>query len=287
MDYNFVFFGNPKASVSVLESMRTEGMSPSLVVSGQDMPKGRGMRMYPSDVKAWAMANKISHIEPSGFNDPVFVSHVLSKKWNFFLVAAYGKILPKSILEAPEKGAINVHFSLLPKHRGATPLESSILSGDKETGVSIILMDEQMDHGPVLAQEKYVMPDPLLSAGKLGDEIGKIAGKLLLKTLPDFLSGKIKPDPQDDTRATYCGKFDKKAAEIDLRGDQISNWRKIKAFEDTLKPHFYAEKNDKRLRVIIKDADFISGRLIIKRVVPESGKEISFEEFKKQFTNFS
>ena len=149
----FVFFGTPELSVEILEHLKENGFIPSLIVTNPDRPQGRKMILTPPPVKLWAQKNEIKFLQPEKL-DSVFNLQLATYNPQLFIVVAYGKILPKKVLEIPEKGTLNIHYSLLPKYRGASPIESAILNDDKDTGVSIMLMDERMDHGPVVAQQR-------------------------------------------------------------------------------------------------------------------------------------
>ena len=163
----FVFLGTSELSVKILEKLIESGHIPSLVVTAPDKPKGRKMIMTPSPVKVFAQKNNLKIIQPEKLNSELFQKTDLpglpsqslratmqdgfSSDYDLFIVASYGKIIPKSIFEIPKFGILNVHPSLLPKFRGPSPIQSFILSGEEKTGVTIMLMDEQVDHGAILA----------------------------------------------------------------------------------------------------------------------------------------
>ncbi len=148
----FIFFGTPQLSAEILEHLKQEGFSPSLIVTNPDKPQGRKMIVTPPPVKLWALQNNIPLLQPENLSDPFFIYKLKTTNYQLFIVVAYGKIIPKEILAIPRKGALNIHYSLLPKYRGASPIETTILKDDRETGVSILLLDEKMDHGPIIAQ---------------------------------------------------------------------------------------------------------------------------------------
>ncbi len=264
----FVFFGTDDFSVTVLDELKRAGFLPSLVVTMPDKPKGRGLKVLPSPAKLWAQENKIQ------------VSFELTPDVavDLFIVASYGKIIPKAILDIPKYGALNVHPSLLPKYRGPSPIESQILADEKEVGVTIMKMDEKMDHGPILAQRilentKHSSQSPNIpKASGLRKELAEEGGKLLAETIPKWIAGEINAVPQDESKATYTRKFIKKDGLLDLAGDPYQNFLKIRAFESSVGTYFI--KNNKR--VIIKDAEFEDGKLIITRVIPEGKKEMDY-----------
>ena len=152
----FVFFGTPEFAMIILEELELKGLLPLLVVTAPDKPKGRKLVVTPSEVKLWAQAHDIPVLTPEKLKNEEFVAELSKQEWDLFVVAAYGKIIPKNILEMPKRGVLNVHPSLLPKFRGSSPIESAILSDEKFTGVTIMQLDEEMDHGPVLAQRERI-----------------------------------------------------------------------------------------------------------------------------------
>ena len=171
----------------------------------------------------------------------------------------------------PKLGSINIHYSLLPKYRGASPVESAILNGDTETGVTIQKMTYEMDAGDIIAQEKVdILPGE--TAPELRKRLIKIGGELLVKTLPDFTEGKTKPVPQNGSLASVCKKIKKEDGLIDLEGDSQKNYNKFRAY--ALWPRTFFFKNGKR--IIITDATLENGKFIIKKIIPEGGKEIDY-----------
>jgi len=283
----FVFFGTPELSVEILEHLKENGFIPSLIVTNPDRPQGRKMILTPPPVKLWAQKNEIKFLQPEKL-DSVFNLQLATYNPQLFIVVAYGKILPKKVLEIPEKGTLNIHYSLLPKYRGASPIESAILNDDKDTGVSIMLMDERMDHGPVVAQQRpenhesgIMNQEWPMKASELRGVMNKIAGKLLAEVIPRWVAGEINAEAQDHTQATYTKKFTKADGEINLADDDYINFLKVQAFDDTIGTHFFASKQGKNIRVVVKDAESRNGQLIITRVIPEGKKEISYGEFER------
>lgn len=278
---NFVFWGTPDVSSGTLEILKKNGYLPSLVVTSPDKPQGRKMIITPPPVKVWAIENNIPYVQPEKLTEPLSIflsreshSELEEAKYDFFLVVAYGKIMPKEILNMPKLGSINVHYSLLPKYRGASPVESAILNGDTETGVSIQKMEFKMDSGPILAEEKIeILPDE--KTPELRSRLIKIGGELLVKTLPEFIAGKIEEIPQNENEATFCKKIKKEDGLIDLNGDAGRNYNKFRAYAHWPRVFFF--KNNKR--IIITDAALEDGLFVVKKVLPEGKKEIGYEDF--------
>src|SRR3989344_524754 len=190
----FVFFGTPELAVFVLEELQTAGLLPSLIVTMPDQRAGRGMKLSSPPVTVWAKEQSIPVLQPEEL-DGAFLNTLQEKQWDVFVVAAYGKILPKELLEIPKHGVLNVHPSLLPKLRGASPVRSAILENVPETGITIMLMDEKMDHGPVVAQAKIdiALDDWPPPASIFEEKVARGGGKLFADILPGWSAGEIKP----------------------------------------------------------------------------------------------
>lgn len=289
---NFVFWGTPDVASETLEILKGYGYVPSLIVTSPDKPQGRKMIITPPPAKVWAKKNNIPYIQPekntelfSFFSSEEFSSAVRSEKkmekvkYDLFIVVAYGKIIPEDILNVPELGSINIHYSLLPKYRGASPVESAILSGDTETGVTIQKMEYQMDSGPIINEEKVeILPNE--KASELRKRLIKIGGELLVKTLPEFLAHNVIETKQNESVATFCKKIKKEDGLIDLKANAVKNYNKFRAYAAWPRTFFF--QNDKR--IIITDATLENEQFIIKKVLPEGKKEIKYEDFLKSTT---
>jgi len=275
----FVFFGTPNFAVSFLSELEKKGPRPSLVVTMPDRPKGRKMIPTPPPVKTWAEERGIPVLQPEKL-DSEFIYKLRTINYKLFLVAAYGKIMPKEIIDIPKHGSINIHPSLLPRLRGASPIESLILNNEKPAGVSIMLMNEKMDEGPILAQEKLAIAK-WPSAPELSNTLARLGARLFVKISPDWISGDLKPEEQDHSKATYCRKIRKEDGLIDPLGDSEENWRKFLAYQPWPGIYFFHGK----MRVKITAAELLNtecltSRFVIKKVIPEGRKEISYEDFK-------
>src|SRR5262249_41037008 len=143
----FAFFGTPHFATVVLDALEAHGMLPALIITAPDKPQGRGLELSPSPAKKWAQERGIDVITPATLKDEQLIAELRNTEWDVFVVAAYTKLIPKSILEIPKHGCLNVHPSLLPKFRGPSPALSAILADERETGVSVMLMNEKMDEG--------------------------------------------------------------------------------------------------------------------------------------------
>jgi methionyl-tRNA formyltransferase len=207
-----------------------------------------------------------------------FFLELTNTDWDVFVVASYGKLLPKAVLDIPRHGCLNIHPSLLPKFRGPSPFLSAILADERRTGVSIMQMGEAMDTGPVVAQARIeIAPEDWpLKSEVLSHMLFIEGGNLLAEVLPLWVEGKITPEPQDELQATYTKKFKDEDAIINLQGDPHQQLLKIKAFDKNPRAHFFTKDGK---RVIITDAKMVDGKLEIVRVIPEGKKETPYSDF--------
>lgn len=267
--YKIVFFGTPEFSVAVLEELYKKNIVPTLIVTTPDAKVGRGLVLTPSPTKIWAEEHDIDVIHDH--DDDI----LLNTEWDLFIVASYGKILPSRLLDLPNKGVLNVHPSMLPKFRGASPIVSAILEDEKETGVSIMLLDEKMDHGPIIAQAKVEVDNWPPRADVLENILVKEGGELLAEVIPLWMKGEITPVEQDHDRATFSKKISKEDGLINLEEDDYKNYLKIQALFGWPGTYFFV--NGKRVK--ITDADFTNEKLVINKVIPEGKKEMEYKDF--------
>lgn len=277
-DYRFVFFGTPRFAVRVLDALEAHELIPALIVTAPDRPSGRGQELKPSAVKVWAEAREIDVITPETLKDADLVAELGNTEWDFFVTAAYGKLIPKTILDIPRNGSLNVHPSLLPKFRGPSPVLSAILADARETGISIMLMDEGMDTGPVISQARIEIEkeDWPMHGSVMEDLLSTEGGNFLSEVIPEWMNGTITPEVQNDAEATYCKKFSPEDARIDLSADPYQNLLKIRAFDKNPRAHMLDENGK---RIIITEASLQGGSLVIERVIPEGKKEMDYAEF--------
>jgi methionyl-tRNA formyltransferase len=215
MPLRIVFMGTPElAAASLRALLHAPEFQIAGVVTQPDQPKGRGLKLQSSPVKEIALQNKLPVLQPKRARDEAFIRELRELQPELIVVAAYGQILPKAILDLPRLGCLNVHTSVLPKYRGAAPIQWALLNGDTETGVTIMKMDEQMDTGAILAMEKI----PIRSddnAQTLHNRLADLGAALLLKTIPDYVAGKIQPRPQPSAGVSYAPKIKKSDGQID------------------------------------------------------------------------
>lgn len=209
-----VFMGTPDFAKESLEAVYNEGYEILAVVTNPDRPKGRGMKMVESPVKEFAKEKNLKIYQPEKVKKNIeFIEEIKKLQPDVICVVAYGKILPKEILEIPKLGCINVHGSLLPKYRGAAPIQWAILNGDKETGITTMYMNEGMDTGDMILKGKVTIGEDE-TTGELWDRLSKIGGELLVKTLKEIEKGTAPREKQGDD-FSIAPMLDKKMAKID------------------------------------------------------------------------
>lgn len=282
----FAFFGTPHIARTVLDELEAAGYTPALVVTNPDAQVGRKHVLTPPPVKVWASERNIPVIQPASLKNPTTLPELTDSSWDFFVVAAYGKIMPQWVLDLPTHGTFNVHPSLLPRLRGASPIRSAILNDERETGVTIMLMDAQMDHGPILVQEPAnIEPTEWPVPGTVLDErLARQGGQLLARTIALYCRGEIIPREQDHAAATFCTKITKDMAELVLDPHHLPTGSlayqyllKVRAFDGW--PETFFMHNDKRVK--IKGAEIINDVFTPIRVVPEGKSEMAFTDYRK------
>jgi methionyl-tRNA formyltransferase len=274
----FAFFGTPELAAVFLDDLESRGLVPSLVVTTPDKRQGRGMVLTPPPVKVWAEKRGIPVIQPETY-DADTIEKMQRDAYDVFVVIYYGKLLPKAVLETPKRGVLNVHFSLLPRWRGTSPVRAAIRNDDREAGTSIMLLDEDLDHGPIIAQKKFVPSPWPPRASELEKELTHESAKLLTDILPHWLNADIEAREQNHEIATLCPAYEKIDGLLLLHDDPYTNLLKIRAFDTTVGTYALFERSGKKIRVQILDAQLENGSLVIQRVKPEGKRDMSYEEF--------
>ena len=278
---SFVFFGTGALAESVLAELVRNGYVPKLIVTKPDAPQGRHMEMKSPNIKVWADMKEIPVLQPE-ILDTEFSHQLSAISYQLFIVASYGKIIPKEILEIPKHGVLNVHPSLLPKYRGASPIESALLAGETETGVTIIKIDEEMDHGPILVQTAFTI-DREATARTLEVSCGQIGGELLTKVIPSYIDGTLIPKEQNHSESTTCKKIDKSMGEIKLTDSAESVRTKYRALTPWPGIYFFISHGEKQTRIKVTEVNLTlqsnTVEEIITTVVPEGKHEMSWGDF--------
>jgi methionyl-tRNA formyltransferase len=236
MTIRIVFMGSPNFAVPVLRALAVGPASSTQayhvvgVVSQPDRPSGRHMSLTPPPVKVAADELGIPVIQPHKLREPEAVQQLQDWNPDLIVVAAFGQILRPEVLNLPKHGCINVHASLLPRHRGAAPIQAAILAGDAETGITIMQMDPGLDTGPMLRQRSIPI-GPQDTGGSMFEKLSQLSVELLLETLPEYLSGKLTPQPQPKTGNTYAPMLKKEDGLLDFTRPALELERKIRAFQ--------------------------------------------------------
>lgn len=246
MSLRIVFAGTPEFTLPCLSALARSKHQLLAIYTQPDRPSGRGRQLHASAVKQWALQNQLPIYQPVHFKEEQCLNELALLKPDVLVVIAYGLILPKTLLSIPRLGCINVHASLLPRWRGASPIQHAILHGDKQTGVTIMQMDAGMDTGDLLTTVPCSI-EPHETAGQLHDKLAQLAVKPLLLTLEQLALEQSTPQKQDNAHATYAGKIQKKDANIQWHktAQEIDN--QIRAFNPW--PIAYTQVDDVTLRI--------------------------------------
>jgi methionyl-tRNA formyltransferase len=265
--HKFAYFGTPAVAAETLGALLAAGFTPGVVVSNPDAPKGRGLALAASPVKALALEKGLRVLTPETL-DQAAIEEINTYGCEYAVVIAYGKFFPQALIDAFPRGMLNIHYSLLPNYRGASPVEAALLHGERETGVTIQKLALKMDAGDILAQ-KSVAIEESDTARELFPRLIAAGSELLLETLPRFEQGGLEPVAQAESQATYSRKIKKEEGLLDLAGSAQENWNKYRAY--ILRPGTYFIENG--IRNKITKASFKDGRFIVERVIPENGRE--------------
>ncbi len=294
-----VFMGTPDFSVPSLNSLINAGHEVVLCVTQPDRERGRGKKVSFSPVKECAISHNIPVLQPEKIKDPEAVDELRKYEADVFIVVAFGQILPKEVLEMPRFGCINVHASLLPKYRGAAPIQWAILNGDKETGITIMQMGEGLDDGDILSQRRVDI-EKEETGGSLFDKLSVIGGELLTETLVKVFNGEIKPEKQDEERATKVTMIRKDMGHINFEDPAVKIERQVRGLYPW--PSAYTKINGKGVKVFLSEAlnenregkepgevikadrdGFLiqtgSGILSLKELQPEGKKRMNYSDF--------
>ena len=250
-----VFAGTPEFALASLTALVDAGYSVVAVYTQPDRPAGRGRRVTASPVKRFAEERGIVVLQPETFRDEAAGAEFAALQPDVLVVAAYGLILPQNVLDVPTHGCLNVHASLLPRWRGAAPIQAAIISADETTGVSLMRMTAGLDCGPVFSESVTAIGKEE-SAGELHDRLAVLGGELLVKDLSKILRGDISPAAQDESLVTYAGKIQKQDAELDwtLSADELR--RRIRAYNPVPGAFFFAGN---QVRVKAWQASVVTG----------------------------
>ncbi len=270
-DARVIFAGTPEFARASLSALVESGIVPVAVLTQPDRPAGRGKHIVASPVKRYAEEQAIPVMQPATLRDETVVSELAALDPDVIIVAAYGLILPQDVLDIPSRGCINVHASLLPRWRGAAPIQAAILAGDRFSGISLMSITAGLDSGPVFVTRQIELAGDE-TAGSLHDKLAKLGGELLVSHLDDILENRIKAVPQDEEAATYAGKIKKPDAQLDWSKSASELERQVRAYNPVPGAFFFApcddEQTDSSLRIKcwsaerIEDVDAAPGTVV-------------------------
>jgi len=256
--------GTPEFSVPSLEQLVLNQYQVVAVYTQPDKPSGRGRSLVSPSLKRVAETLNLPVVQPASLKEAGVVAQLANFRPDVIVVAAFGQMLPQSVLDIPAYGCINIHPSLLPKYRGASPVAAAILAGDEFTGVSIMLMDKGLDSGPILARAQIPI-SAQDTAGSITAKLSLVAAQLLHEVLVHWLRGELTPRPQDEAEATYSSLISKEEGEIDWHLPAIDIWRRVRAFQPW--PGCYTKWQGKQLKIIeavpqAEEATLEAGRVV-------------------------
>ena len=241
-----VFMGTPEFAVPTLAKL-ADRFEVAGVFTQPDKPAGRGQQLDAPPIKRFAQERSLPVFQPRTLRDEAVQAQMAALRPDVIVVAAYGLILPKAVLDLPPHGCINVHASLLPRYRGAAPIPAAILDGQAETGITLMRMDEGLDTGPMIAQAAIeINADD--TTGDLTPRLAELGAQKVIEVLPDWIAGAITPQPQDESRATWAPKFSKADGRLDWSQSASSLSRRVRAFSP--RPGTFTHWNGKLVRIL-------------------------------------
>lgn len=274
--HKFAYFGTPKVASDTLAILLERGFVPALVVTAPDAPRDRGQILAPSPTKTLALTHDIHLLTPHALNEAA-MNDIRAHGCDYAVVVAYGKLFPEELISSFPLGVLNVHYSLLPKYRGATPLEAALLAGERETGVTIQKMAKELDAGDILAQEATaIAPDETVR--ELRPRLIALGARLLADTLPRYLQDEIEPIPQNAALASRARKLKKEDGLLALDAPAKENWNKYRAYADSIGTYFFDPPIGGGKRMKITRASFANGTFRIERVIPEGKREMVYRD---------
>ncbi len=234
-----LFAGTPDFALASLKALVESGRTPVAVLTQPDRPAGRGKKLRASPVKEYALEREIPVLQPATLRDDAIIAELAALEPDLMIVAAYGLILPQNVLDIPTHGCLNVHASVLPRWRGAAPIQAAILGGDEATGISLMEMEAGLDSGPVFHTEMLDISDGE-TAGELHDRLAALGGATLVEKLDDIIAGRIEAQVQDESLVTYAPKIEKRDAEVDWTVTATDAARRVRAYNPFPGAYFFA-----------------------------------------------
>jgi len=243
---DIVFMGTPDFAATALEKLADSGENVVMAVTQPDRAKGRGKGIAVSPVKKCALERGIEVFQPEKVKEASAVQYIRDRAPELIIVAAFGQILSKEILDIPKYGCINIHASLLPKYRGASPIQSCIMDGEKETGVTIMRMDEGLDTGDIILQRSIPIAEDE-TGGSLFDKLSELGASLMIEAVSDLKEGKTEYTPQDSSKSSYTALLKKNSGRLDFSGEAVELERIIRALDPW--PSAWTKYGEKTLKI--------------------------------------
>lgn len=286
----YIFWGSGPLAESALFTLNSAGLLPALVITSPDKRAGRKLELQKNIIASWCESKNIKYWQPESLkNLDIKNSPLGQEEFNIAIVASYPKILKEEILNIPELGTLNIHPSRLPEYRGPSPIQTALLDGDNHTSVSIIKLDKEVDHGPILIQKDLSISDEDINE-KLERKCGQIGGEILIDILPHYLDNTLSLVEQDHSKATFTRKFEKSEGEIQLEDNAEVVQNKFRAFTPHIPIFFFVNHKEKQLRVKVTDINLSreynvgkKAKDIILKVIPEGKGEISWQDFERGY----
>ncbi len=282
------FIGTGPLAESAFVELINLGIKPKLLITKPDSKSGRDLELKAPLIKKIAESFNIKVIQPEKLRLEIEKEESILNKETFdiFLVASYGKIMPREFLDIPLLGTLNIHPSYLPFYRGATPIETALLHGDKKLGISLMVLDEEVDHGPIIIQKEfdYFETLPNHTSADFEELGGKLGAQMFVEIIEDFIDGAITVQEQDHSLATVTSKLNKESGFVDLEKDSLEKIHNIyRACTPWPSCFFILKHKDKEIKVKITEMLKEDGVVKITKVLPESKKEMSFESFQNGY----
>jgi len=253
---NIIFMGTPDFAEGALKALIDAGQNIIMVVTQPDRAKGRGKDISMPPVKVCALENGIEVFQPAKVKEPEAVEKIREKAPDIIVVAAFGQILSKEILDIPKYGCVNIHASLLPEYRGAAPIQKCIMDGKKETGVTIMQMNEGLDTGDILMKRSIEVSDDE-TGGSLFEKLSRLGASMITEAIPLIEEGKLDPEKQDDSKSSYAGMLSKETGAIKFKNSAVELERLIRAMNPW--PSAYTRFRNKNLKIwkasVVDDID--------------------------------
>lgn len=286
----YIFFGSGPLAESALYSLYQNNLTPSIVITSPNKRSGRDLILQRNIISLWCESKNITCWQPETLKNLDINSSPLGKeKFDVGIIVSYPKILKKEILDLPKSGCLNIHPSLLPKYRGPSPIQTALLNGEEKIGISIMKLDEEVDHGAILIQTEMEIKEEDTNE-KVERKAGNFGGEMLIQILDHYIDGSLKLIEQDGSKATMTRKFEKKEGEVKLNDNAEIVQNKFRALLPHIPIFFFIKHKDKEIRIKVNDIELTRNlaknklaKDIIKKVTPEGKSEMSFSEFEKGY----